>query len=378
MKKHLFVLTFLVLFAFLASSALFAASTKNALGQYWIFGEMKAASEPGVAGPDGREVVLYKTDLRLRATEEVGKALTGQDGWFMINAMEVPGVDSIAKDEKFFIGSWVDKDGYGVPSQEVLISGKGYEHIDLQVQKGGLNWVPAGYPPEISELKFDNEDYSEAKRQALLKRSEKFVVSPIPTIRAKIEKEVSASSVKIFVTDNKTNKTKSLSNIGFGVSKLGEIRPDYYTGMLLAYKVEPTEQLEEGTSTIKIQAANDWGITSYTATVDVVGGETQIVGPTLVYPNPFSYSKHNEITIAYTLNHQADIKIQIYNIAGEQVWSKEFASGQDDGAKGGYNHPTWNVRDVFGENLPNGIFLGFITLKDNSKVLDKFKLTVFD
>jgi hypothetical protein len=111
--------------------------------------------------------------------------------------------------------------------------------------------------------------------------------------------------------------------------------------------------------------------------VEVLGGPLRVVDFPLVFPSPFSPSRHNEIVIQYTLSEDADIDLIIISSNGEIIKKMSFQSGEE-GAKGDLNKVVWDGQRDFGAPLANGIYLGLIMSPTERQVLSKFKLTAYN
>ena len=68
----------------------------------------------------------------------------------------------------------------------------------------------------------------------------------------------------------------------------------------------------------------------------VLAGGVQVVGTPLNYPNPFSPLSGQRTVIQYTLSTDAQIKILIFDITGQEVMRMSFDSG-DNGGRAGIN-----------------------------------------
>jgi|GEM_PF-1156239 len=108
----------------------------------------------------------------------------------------------------------------------------------------------------------------------------------------------------------------------------------------------------------------------------VMSGAVQMVGPTVVYPTPFSpVSKGGEATITYTLSTDAPVNIFMYDIGGKVMWTRRF-SPRANGGRTGYNEVKWNGITDFGGYAGNGIYVYKVVA--GGRVIGTGKLVVYD
>jgi len=79
----------------------------------------------------------------------------------------------------------------------------------------------------------------------------------------------------------------------------------------------------------------------------------------LNYPNPCS----SGTTFTYNLSQEAQVRIEIYTLAGELIKVIEPASGQV-----GYNEQYWDGTDDRGHMLDNGVYIYRIVAEADGKV----------
>ncbi|PKL87100.1 MAG: hypothetical protein CVV23_17130 [Ignavibacteriae bacterium HGW-Ignavibacteriae-2] len=103
-----------------------------------------------------------------------------------------------------------------------------------------------------------------------------------------------------------------------------------------------------------ISNSNTWGYMAPTPGLinSVVNVEEQINLPdkfsVSAYPNPFNLST----TIIYNLNKQSDVKIEIFNLIGEMIWSASYPNN----APGTYKI-NWNGKNNFNKIMSSGIYI---------------------
>ncbi len=93
-------------------------------------------------------------------------------------------------------------------------------------------------------------------------------------------------------------------------------------------------------------------------------------------PNPFN--PNNGITrIQYRLSADADVKIYIYSITGERIWTTSVASGSSAGGAAGLNTVNWDGRNDIGEMVSNGMYIAYVMAENaTGKKVSKLKIGV--
>jgi len=92
-----------------------------------------------------------------------------------------------------------------------------------------------------------------------------------------------------------------------------------------------------------------------------------------VYPNPFNPLRESA-HIDYRLDQNAAVKIQVYTLFGDLVWSKEYAAGSE-GGMAGVRSILWDGKNNVGQTVANGGYI--VTVKVNDREKYRFKLGVF-
>lgn len=91
-------------------------------------------------------------------------------------------------------------------------------------------------------------------------------------------------------------------------------------------------------------------------------------------PNPFNPNK--EVTkIQYQLTQDADVKICIYTISGEQVFKGDYKSGSEGGMVG-FNSIAWDGRDKFNEIVANGVYIAYLIAKSSGGDVEVGKVKI--
>jgi len=77
------------------------------------------------------------------------------------------------------------------------------------------------------------------------------------------------------------------------------------------------------------------------------------------YPNPFGGPGRKRTHFIYYLPRDADIKLKIYTLIGELVWSASFSRYQRQGKKGLHQQDdiTWDGRNSRGNKVLNGVYI---------------------
>ena len=91
-------------------------------------------------------------------------------------------------------------------------------------------------------------------------------------------------------------------------------------------------------------------------------------------PNPFNPNK--EVTkIQYQLTQDADVKICIYTISGEQVFKGDYKAGSEGGMVG-FNSIVWDGRDKFNEIVANGVYIAYLIAKSTGGDVEVGKVKI--
>lgn len=85
------------------------------------------------------------------------------------------------------------------------------------------------------------------------------------------------------------------------------------------------------------------------------------------YPNPFLPSKGQITKIRYTLKETCDVKIKIYDLIGDLVWTYTAYAGEE-GGKEGVNEIVWDGRNGQGDLVYPGGYICLIKAGGNEKI----------
>jgi len=120
----------------------------------------------------------------------------------------------------------------------------------------------------------------------------------------------------------------------------------------------PLGDLSEGLHRAQIKAWDNSNNSSMgSVEFTVVSREKMVVRDVLNYPNPF----RDETTFTFWINHDAEVSIKIYTLAGRLVRSIDHVP-----ASLGFNLIPWDGRDQDGSPLANGVYLYKVVAKSQS------------
>ena len=108
----------------------------------------------------------------------------------------------------------------------------------------------------------------------------------------------------------------------------------------------------------------------------VASGAGGVIGPVLSYPQLFRPQGGGVARIAYNLNADLDLRILMFDITGQNVWTARCLSGTE-GGKAGYNEVVFDARSqLSGAILGNGIYV--YKLVAGNKVIGTGYITIND
>lgn len=185
-----------------------------------------------------------------------------------------------------------------------------------------------------------------------------------------------SATPRIEVTLTSSNAVQSAEiNVDSSPSNLNFVQTDIYR-YLATHEV--TTALTDGVHGITIEVSNvsAEAITFEAYPLYVQSAADVIVqGFALNYPNPFDPASQNT-RIGYTLSKPANVKLNIFDLAGNIVHKTSLAADQE-GGRAGYNEVIWDGKDEGGNYVGNGIYPFLILV--NGKVVHNGigKITVF-
>jgi hypothetical protein len=136
-------------------------------------------------------------------------------------------------------------------------------------------------------------------------------------------------------------------------------------------KITFLEPLSPGEHTIKIYVRDKRDNEALMQSATFIARRTdEPVMETANYPNPFSPS--DGTTIQYILNKSSVVSIYVYDISGDLVGV--MIENQARGV--GINKEKWYGKSVYGQSLPNGVYLCEIVIDDEPK--EYIKVVVYE
>ncbi|MFH1783674.1 MAG: FlgD immunoglobulin-like domain containing protein [bacterium] len=129
-------------------------------------------------------------------------------------------------------------------------------------------------------------------------------------------------------------------------------------------------QSTDGVYTIKVVPKDNTGNTgsdhtaTFTLNVTTTSEQTTFQETVYVYPNP---AKSGQATFAYTLSRASNVKLEVYSLMGELVYS----SSKDDVS--GDRTWVWNCKNDGGGDVATGLYLYKLTVKEGSNTYETTK-----
>jgi len=228
------------------------------------------------------------------------------------------------------------------------------------------------YLPEIN-ISFDDRYYQSSMRS----KNDPLMISDVPSI--KIDFNTATGLIwrrsRLFI--NKREYSAARGEFSQVVVKPTSDTATFDVDYAMFLLLTPVNQkLPFGEHYMLFEAENAYGgIFSKEGFTRVVTMPTQIVGKTMVNPNPFN-PERGSAHIQYQLSMPANIDVMVFRVDGSLALKKNMAAGEEGGKKG-YNNVLWDGRLEGGSMAPNGIYLGAVIDRDENRMLDKFRITVF-
>ena len=141
---------------------------------------------------------------------------------------------------------------------------------------------------------------------------------------------------------------------------------------------EVTTPLADGIHGITIEAFDVSGeaVTFEVAPLYVRAAADAIVqGFPLNYPNPFDPGIQST-RIGYILSKPANIKLHIFDLAGNLIAKQSYAA-DGEGGRAGYNEVSWDGKSDGGDYVGNGIYIYLMIVDGKVAQNGKGKITVF-
>jgi hypothetical protein len=229
------------------------------------------------------------------------------------------------------------------------------------------------YPQEI-ELYFDDRDY----QGAVYSKEDPMLISDSPVI--KIELRTPSGLIwrkaRLFIGEQEYSAAK-------GEFSLVVVKPfqdasgfDVNYAMYLLH-IPQDKKLPFGEHYVYFDAQNAYGIArTREAYVRVVSIPAQIEGRVMVFPSPFNPVRHGEVKIQYRLTMPTNLEIAVFGVAGSAVLKRRIGAGEE-GARKGLNTISWDGNTGTGTRIANGIYTGVIIDRAENRVLERFKISVY-
>jgi hypothetical protein len=229
------------------------------------------------------------------------------------------------------------------------------------------------YLPQIN-LSFDDRFYQDA----LFSKQDPILISDAPVIR--VDFNTSSGLIwrrcRLIIDDTEYHAARGefTSVVVKPYKDVSSFDVDYAMYML---RIPVEKKLPFGEHHIIFDVQNAYGMTvTREAYARVVSLPAQITSKPVVFPSPFSPERDGEVKIQYQLSMSANIEIAVFGVDGSTVMRKRIFVGEEGGKKG-LNTVSWDGRTAGGFPVANGVYTGVIIDKDENRILEKFKMTVY-
>lgn len=280
--------------------------------------------------------------------------------------------------------------GYGANPVDLTISGLGFEHLsqNLVLMQGAGPILPPGVtePAPNIQLWFGNRLY----QQALVDKGQQFVISERPDLKIEITidnpytlaSDISEYSV---VVDPESTSPQTLQILAANIAKTiyaAGTAPSENKISAMSLELAVEDDLTDGDHVFEVTARSSGldgiaSLASERATVSVLGGPPRLIGIPITFPSPFSKTKDGQVTIQYQLSTDTAIQIILVDISGKRIKNFMFDAGQEGGSAG-LNKVTWDGVTDRGTYAGNGIYVGTIIAREDTRKLGTVKLTIVD
>ncbi|MBN2057604.1 MAG: hypothetical protein JW782_02255 [Candidatus Saganbacteria bacterium] len=381
MKRLLFIaiVLSLTLGFFSASGALDPFFT----GIYWIYGGI---SDPDGVGIEGRQVCFFK---EISGKSIVGgyaddlAGTVGQSGkaaQYLINPFEDWRLEIAAGTYMVAIPNDNPADpanGYGADPVDVVLTGYGYDAAakNLVLMKGAGLLPPGeqGAPvlPHFENIRFGNRLY----QSALVAKGQEFIVSAQTKVSATAVSSIGLDISRIQMVLNEGSANAKTYTMGTANIVRAAGPSDAPTEVDFAYDFyNEKNTLPEGQTEVTFRAYNANGSSIEVCRVSVAGGEPRLLDIPITYPSPVHLKTDKEVFFQYTLSHDINIDIFVFDVTGRVV--KKFSpDAREEGGCAGLNKVSWDLMTDQGSILSSGVFVFTILNRDESKLLGKGKLS---
>jgi hypothetical protein len=236
--------------------------------------------------------------------------------------------------------------------------------------------IPPGVTPEapvIEEIWFGNRLY----QKSLVAQGQQFITTADPKITIK----VAATSYfgidpdRFEIIKGTNTYTAAPSDI---VSKITYAPPSTVVqSMTVEYNLPQTDLLSEGTTdlTFRTYENSQTVSTDEVASVTVVGGEPRVVGVPIIFPSPVRLKTDKQATFQYTLSHDVNVDLYVFDISARVVKKMMHNAGQEGGSAG-INKINWDLITDQGTLVASGIHVFTIVELETGRPLGRGKFTV--
>ena len=195
-------------------------------------------------------------------------------------------------------------------------------------------------PPNIGDLKIDGR---------LVSAGDSIKSTPVLTVNISDDYGVDLSSNLLSVDGGDSKSLNASQAQSIGSSLIG------------SYAFSEAEKLSLGYHTFKIMTADEVGNTSSCeATLFVVGDS---IPGLIIFPNPYKLGAAGGIKFDGLTE---DIKVHIYDIAGDLVWTGQNTPGSAS--------LTWNSQNSGGNQVAPGVYLYVVTANSGGKASGKIAI----
>lgn len=120
-----------------------------------------------------------------------------------------------------------------------------------------------------------------------------------------------------------------------------------------------------GVYTIRLTTYNKAGAskeTNFAVTLSGLQLPTKEVSPvsglplTYVLPNPFDRTTTQETHFCYNLEGNFEVVIYLFDLNGSLIWKRSYSAGEN-GGKAGANDPAWDGKNLYNEQVSNGVYI---------------------
>jgi hypothetical protein len=362
MKRFaLLILALLVIGCFVAPQA---SAQLVYLGMYWVEGEVEIeAGAPPEIGTAGRWVVVFKDPLVNNEIQDgyaddfvVGAA--GREDEFMVNAYEDFPAMPVTPGETYYAAIVNDPDdNYGADPVAFTMSGNGFDrllqNLVLAFGAGPRPPSPRGVP-QFADFYFGKRVY---QARLVEEQGLEFIVSPSPRISSTVSSAIGINASKVAMKANEGTDTAfsyslaQASKVTAAGPRTAPTQIDFVFDMF-----DRGDRLPDGENEIKFTAENALGTAVRVCTVTVAGGKPRVIGIPITWPSPLHLMTTNQVTFQYTLSHDLDVDIYLFDVTG-RVIKKFILHARGEGGSAGINKVTWNLVTEQGQKVASGIYV---------------------